>query len=168
MSKKLFVILLAVCVAALALGVFLVVRALTRTGADDPVQAVWRYQKAAMLYDADGMLKYSSEYNTAVLTDHAPRNTDLKDYLKKQYSSVNSRYAGKKLTYNAEITGEYSDGDAEYETLFAEYTARMPEAEKPDRFAQVKMTVFSENSKAFEITAYAVQAGGSWYYWKTD
>ncbi|MBO4794697.1 MAG: hypothetical protein J5547_01305, partial [Clostridia bacterium] len=91
-----------------------------------------------------------------------------KDYLKKQYSSVTSHYAGKKLTYNAEITGEYSAGDAEYETLFAEYTSRVPEAEKPDRFAQVKMTVFSENAKAFEITAYAVRAGGSWYYWKTN
>ncbi|MBQ6043808.1 MAG: hypothetical protein IJL41_06690 [Clostridia bacterium] len=168
MSKKLFVILLAVCVAAVALGTFLILRALTRTGADDPVRAVWQYQKAAMLYDADGMLKYSSEYNTAVLADHVPRNTDLKEYLKKQYSSVTSRYAGKKLTYNAEIAGEWSDGDEGYEILFAEYMDRVPDADIPLRFAEVRMTVFSENSKAFEITAYAVQAGGSWYYWKTD
>ena len=92
----------------------------------------------------------------------------LKEYLKKHYSSVTSRYAGKKLTYNAEIAGEWSDGDEGYEILFAEYMDRVPDADIPLRFAEVRMTVFSENSKAFEITAYAVQAGGSWYYWKTD
>ncbi len=166
MSKKLYYALLALCIAAIGAGLFLILRSQKKSGADDPTEAVWGYQRAAMLYDADSMLRYSSEYNLAVLNDHIPKGAELEEYLAKQYSSVSSRYAGKKLDRIAEIVGEYERGSEEYAQLCEEYLRRAPDAAAPTRFAEIKLVIYSDGAKTLELTAYAAETGGKWYFYK--
>ena len=66
-AKKKSAVVLALSVLLLGAAAALVLLTLLRPGASSPELAVQHYEEACMLYDADGMVRYSSDYNRYVL-----------------------------------------------------------------------------------------------------
>ena len=165
MSKKLYTALIAVLAAVIVAAAALIMLS-SRGGASAPAEAVWGYLKASMLYDAEGMINYSSPYNTDVLSDANPSSGSVEDYLKLQYSGSVSIYADSELTCSSRFVKEISKDDETYAELFADYLKRIPESEEPQAFATVSLEVFSDGAHALYFPGYAVKFGGRWYYFK--
>ena len=87
-AKKKSVVVLALSVLLLGAAAALVLLTLLRPGASSPELAVQHYEEACMLYDADGMVRYSSDYNRYVLyRSRTPESAgELKRYLKDIYA----------------------------------------------------------------------------------
>lgn len=66
-AKKKSVVVLALSVLLLGAAAALCAADAAASGASSPELAVQHYEEACMLYDADGMVRYSSDYNRYVL-----------------------------------------------------------------------------------------------------
>ena len=163
-AKKKSVVVLALSVLLLGAAAALVLLTLLRPGASSPELAVQHYEEACMLYDADGMVRYSSDYNRYVLyRSRTPESAgELKRYLKDIYAQQQSVYSGKEIEVRFSGT---ETGSEEYETLRAEY-ASVADASDVAAFARLKLTIYADGTQLVTRTDYAVKLGSRWYYYK--
>lgn len=152
----------------LAWGIFTAFKAFTaKGGAADPMTAVTENLKAGLLYDADGMVKYSSVYNKIKLSSGSEYTNDsaLKSYLEKQYNGMTPKYKAEDI-YTEGYAREYSKESGNYKKILAEYTEIVSGAEDNiDKVAMVYLTLYNGKTKNPREKCYiAVHENGGWYY----
>lgn len=137
-------------------------------GASDPESAAAEYVKASMVYDADGMVEYSSPYNKAVLYgDYASSDRLLKDHLNKAYEKIEKSGLTKdKITVTHISTVEYKEGDDKFAAYMERY-AEKADAGEVTAAAAVVLAVDNGTNEATH-TYVSVKIGGFWYYFYTQ
>lgn len=165
MSKKVFVFILCLLLATVAVFGAKIIKQVFAKGANAPEDAVWCYEKASMLYDVSDMMKYSSDYNISVLNDANPSNDSVEDYLKRLYEKTSSIYAFSKLTYSVTSKVYYERHEAEYGELLAKYLERSRNGDI-EEFCKVTLKVFENGEQRFSYPAYAVKYSGRWFFFK--
>ena len=168
MSKKLSVALIIIAGAAVLAAAALLIYAFASGGSNTPSGAIWGYERAAMLRDADGMIKYSSEYNICVLSDANPSSESLKSYLSRMYETAETSGYETELTCRVAKETRITRGSEQYAGLAAEYLRRVPDAEDIVEFAFVSLNIYSDNVKILTFNGYAVMTGGKWFYFKPE
>lgn len=156
-----------VCIIAgllIALGGILLFDAVI-SGAPTPEEAVANYQKAAMLYDVENMIEFSSDYNKIVL--YGNRETSdrlLSSYLRKGYEGYTAKYNEDELVFKLNSILEYERGESKYELIMKRYNDKIPNGtDDIDKIAVVSMTI--ENSDGATTRDYlAVKCGMRWFY----
>jgi len=163
-KKRLKFILCIAIGIALAAGVIFVL-GLVFQGASTPEEAIAEYEKAALLYDIDGMIEYSSQYNKVEL--YGKNETDdklLRDYLEKGYEGYKPQYEESEIDFKLLSVNTYSKGDVQYEEVMKKYDERVENgSEDINEIAIVRMTVIKGKN---EITRnyVAVKVGIRWYF----
>ncbi len=135
------------------------------SGASTPEEAIAEYQKAALLYDVEGMIEYSSEYNKVVLYgNNATSDRLLRSYLKKGYEGYQPQYTEDQISFRLVSVMEYEKGESKYESLMKRYDDKIANgSEDIKKVAVVSMTVIKGN----DITTrdyLAVKVGLRWYF----
>lgn len=164
-TKKLFIyILCAVLGIAIAFGVIIICDYIF-TGAPTPQEAIAEYEKAAILYDVDNMIEYSSEYNKIVL--YGNRETSdrlLSSYLKKGYVGNAPQYNESEISFKLISSLEYESGSKKYDEAMDKYCQKVENGrDSIDSIAIVKMTVVKGKSETTRNYV-AVKSGGRWYF----
>ncbi|MDD4125381.1 MAG: hypothetical protein PHW77_06645 [Eubacteriales bacterium] len=167
MNKKLFYALLFTAAAAVVTVAALIIIKLTATGADTPELAAWGYQKAATLRDAEGMMKYSSEYNKAVLERVNPTDGKLVDYLKRLYAEAPGDYKEAGLTCRSSELVYYQKGSDRYDELLDVYRTLVPLGEA-EEFCALTLTISYEGRLLLTYPALTVKTNGRWYFFKLN
>lgn len=163
MNKKLYVSLLTLALLLVCAGAFLIIKEVTTQGGDDPVDAVWSYERASMEGDAGGMLRFSSGYNIARLQYRNPSDEPLKDYLDRLYDSTRSIYEDADLSYSLVDTYVIGENEAAFASLIEKYRTEDTKT-VIEGFAYVKITVFANGVRKFDFPSYAVKTDGRWFY----
>ena len=169
-KKIMYLICIIIGIAVAVLGVLLFDFLIT--GAPSPEEAVAEYQKAALTYDVDNMIEYSSEYNKTVL--HGNQATDdktLKDYLEKGYEGYSATYDAGKMSFKLVSVLEYNKGEGRFDEITADY-AEKASLDDVTAAAIVRMTIYNGR---YETTRdyVAVKCGSRWYFayalsWQTE
>ena len=168
MSKKLSIVLIVTAGAIVLIAAALLIYAFASGGSKTPSGAIWGYERAAMLHDADGMIKYSSEYNISVLSDANPSSESLKSYLSRMYEMAETSEYETELDCKVAKETRLTRGDDRYAELAAEYLRRVPDAQEIEEFAFVSLNIYSDNIKILTFNGYAVLTGGKWFYFKPE
>lgn len=163
--KKLIIYLLCAIVGlGVAFGI-IVIADLAVTGASTPAEAIKEYEKAALLYDVDGMIEYSSEYNKIVL--YGNRETSdrlLESYLEKAYVGKTPKYNEDQISFKLISSLEYERGSRKYEESLRKYNDRIENgSDSIDAVAIVKMCVVTDGEE--KTNQYlAVKCDGRWFF----
>ena len=114
-TKKVLTYLLCALVGVLvAVGLILLANFIF-TGASSPEEAIAEYERAAILYDIDGMIEYSSPYNKIVLYGNRETSDRLLDsYLKKGYDGKTPQYTENDIKFGLISVLEYEKGSKKY------------------------------------------------------
>lgn len=163
MSKKLYIVLLTLFLMLALLGAFLIIKEVMTEGGDDPVDAVWSYERASMEADAGEMLRYSSGYNIAMLEYRNPSDEPLEDYLERLYDSTRSIYEDANLSYSLIDTYEIGSAEPLFVSLLEKYRTE-DEKTAIESFAYVKISVIVNGTRKFDFPAYVAKTDGRWYY----
>lgn len=134
-------------------------------GAATPQEAVAEYQKASLLYDVDGMIEYSSEYNKIVLHGFtATSDRLLRAYLNQGYEGYEAAYKEEDLAFKLVSVLEYEQGEGRYDEIIEKYCQRVENGkDSVDAVAIVRMTV--ETGKSTTTRDYiAVKNGFRWFF----
>lgn len=157
-----------ICIAAaivFAAAGFIVYRYIHRTGAGSASEAAEEYTRAAMLYDSEGIAKYSSEYNSRIMYPSGEGNAEkLAEYLAKLYSgaATSSMYSAGSFTLETAACNYYDEGDDEFAEITARYSEKADSGEIT-RAARVRLKITS-GGKTDERNITVVKYGGRWYY----
>lgn len=145
------------------LGVYLV--GLIFSGAPTPEKAVAEYVKAHNLYDIDGMIEYSSQYNKIQLYEKRETNNRLlKAYLKKAYSGATPRYTEDEIGFALISVIEYEPETETFKTQMERYDkVTKGGSEEIEKTAVVKMKVVTGDITT-EQEYLTVKIGSRWYY----
>ncbi len=135
------------------------------TGSDTPQEAVKDYLTASLVYDIDGMIKYSSDYNKTVLYGNKETSDELlKVYLKKAYEDKKAPYTESDIKVQLVSSLEYDIGEGKYEEIMKKYKEKDATAEeKVERFAIVEIVLTKGDSQT-KAKYLAVRSDGRWYY----
>lgn len=136
-------------------------------GADTPQEAVAEYLKASLLYDVNGMIEYSSDYNRTVLYGNRELTSsysELEEYLIKAYDGYEPQYKENEISFQLVSVLEYKPEEAKFEEIMKKYIQKDADAkENVEAFAIVEMTVIKGETKT--TTKYlAVKSGIRWFY----
>ncbi len=133
------------------------------SGAPTPEEAISNYQRAALTYNIEDMIEYSSEYNKTVL--YGNRETSdklLRQYLKKGYEGYTTPYELDKINFKLVSVLEYEKGEGRFEEITQLYSEKA-DIENIKKAAIVRMTV--DNGKSDTTRDYlAVKCGMRWYF----
>lgn len=136
----------------------------TFDGASSPEKAVAEYERAALLYDIDDMIEYSSEYNKTVLYGNQKTTDKLLDaYLTKAYADNVAQYSESEISFKLISSLEYEKGSKKYEEAMKKYTQKADDADKIDKIAIVRMTVVKGDSETTR-NYLAVKCGTRWFF----
>ena len=163
--KKIFIYLFCAIIGiGVAVGVIFVAD-LAVTGASTPAEAIKEYEKAALLYDVDGMIEYSSEYNKVVLYgNNKTSDRLLADYLEKAYIGKTSKYLENEISFQLISALEYEKGSRKYEEALRKYDEKIENgSDSIESVAIVKMKVIT-GTDALTKDYLAVNIDGRWYY----
>ncbi len=153
-------------IAVAALGILVYNLVADNSGADTPEEAVAGCQKADLLYDVDGMVRFSSEYNRIAKGGKGMSEAELIAHMNKLYSNTESSYSEENISFQLEYIREYPRNEGKYNLIMDKYCQMVPDGrEKIDKVAIVHMTVFNgvtKNPKAKDYVA--VHQDGKWYY----
>lgn len=134
-------------------------------GAPTPQEAVADYQKAALLYDVDGMIEYSSYYNKIVLYgNNETSDRLLSAYLKKGYQGYEAPYKAENISFTLISSLEYEKGEGRYDEFMEKYCQKVPNGrDEVDSVALVKMNI--NTGKSDTTREYiAVKIGMRWFF----
>ncbi|MBQ1206380.1 MAG: hypothetical protein IIX67_04160 [Clostridia bacterium] len=163
--KKIIIYLLcAVIGVGVAIAVIFIAD-LAVTGGSTPAEAIKEYEKAALLYDVDGMIEYSSEYNKVVLYDNRETSDRLlEDYLTKAYVGRTPKYSESEISFQLISSLEYEKGSRKYEESLRKYNEKIENgSDGIDSVAIVKMKVIT-GSNVLTKDYLAVNVNGRWFY----
>ncbi len=164
-TKKVLTYLLCALVGVLvAVGLILLANFIF-TGASSPEEAIAEYERAAILYDIDGMIEYSSPYNKIVL--YGNRETSdrlLESYLKKGYEGKAPQYSENDIKFGLISVLEYEKGSLKYEEAMIRYTQKVKDGDNDiDKIAIVKMKVTKGDNETTRQYL-SVKIGSRWYF----
>ena len=162
-TKKLLIYLLCAVIGVIVAAGVILVANLVFTGAPSPEKAVAEYERAAILYDIDGMIEYSSEYNKIVL--YGNRETSdrlLKSYLNKGYAGKSAQYSESDIKFALVSSLEYEKGSKKYDDAIDKY-AEMVENADIDKIAIVKMKITKGTNESTREYV-TVKINGRWYF----
>jgi len=134
-------------------------------GALTAEKAVTGYLKASMIYDANNIVKYSSDYvkvNFYRSKDFS--NNDLKDKLKKQYAEAINIYANSKISFSIISKIEIDKDSEEYATIVDNYKYITGKDANFSDVRQITVKIFIDGKENPKVTAYAIKSGISWFY----
>lgn len=157
-----------ICIAAalvFAAGGFIVYRIAHRNGAGSATEAAEEYTRAAMLYDSEGIAKFSSEYNSIIMYPSGGGDPEkLAGYLAKLYSNAatSSIYSDGSFSLESAACSYYRDGDAEFGDITAKYAQKADAGGITDA-ARVRLRI-TAGGKSDERNITVVKYGGRWYY----
>ena len=162
--KKTFIYILCVVLGiALAAG-GIIIFDMAFAGASNPEKAIAEYERAAILYDVDGMIEYSSEYNKTVLYGNQKTSDRLlKAYLNKAYADNEPQYGESEISFQLVSSLEYEKGSKKYDEAMKKYTQKADNGDNVDRIAIVRMKVIKGDSETTR-NYLAVKTGGRWYF----
>ena len=163
--KKFIIFLLCGAIGiGVALGIIFVVD-LAITGASTPAEAIKEYETAALMYDIDGMIEYSSEYNKVVLYGNKQTSDRLlEDYLEKAYVGKTPKYELDEIEFKLVSALEYEKGSRKYEEALRKYNEKIENGSASiDSVAIVKMKVRTGDTE-LNKDYLAVNIGGRWFY----
>ena len=154
-------VIIGVLVALLGLYLFDIIF----SGAPTPEKAVAEYVKAHNLYDIDGMIEYSSQYNKVQLYEKRETNNRLlKAYLKKAYDGATPRYSEKEIRFALISVIEYEPDTETFKTQMERYDlVTKGGSEEISKSAVVKMKVVTGDIST-EQEYLTVKIGGRWFY----
>ncbi len=160
-------IMFALCIAlgiCLAAAVIFVLD-LVFQGASTPEEAIAEYEKAALLYDIEGMIEYSSYYNKVELFGkNDTTDEQLRDYLKKGYEGYTPQYKEEELDFKLLSVHEYESGSAQYEEAMKKYNERAKNGgEEIEKIAIVRMAI-TKGKNTTTRNYVAVKVGFRWYF----
>ncbi len=163
-KKVLIYILCAVIGVAIAAGLIIGFDAVF-SGAPNPEKAIAEYEKAALLYDIDGMIEYSSDYNKTVL--YGNRETSdrlLESYLKKGYEGRSPQYSENEIKFALVSSLEYEKDSRRYNEAMIKYDQKVENgSDDISKIAIVKMTVTKGDTDTTREYL-AVKKGTRWYF----
>lgn len=134
------------------------------SGAPNPEKAIAEYELAAMLYDVDGMIEYSSEYNKTVLYGNQKTSDRLlKVYLNNAYTGKTAKYSESEISFQLVSSLEYEKGSKKYEEAMKKYSQKAEDSESIDKIAIVRMKVIKGGSESTG-NYLAVKTGSRWYF----
>ncbi len=129
-----------------------------------PEKAVEGYIRASLQYDADGLLRYASEYQITALGGNTEVDLDaLRELLKQNYEQAAEYRETGRITFESEVSERVEKGSARFEELLTEY-AYKGDPEKVDGFAVVTSKCYVDGKLKKTYYAVAVKCGGKWYY----
>lgn len=164
LKKFLIFLLCGIIGVGIAIGIIFVAD-LAFTGASTPAEAIKEYETAALLYDVDGMIEYSSEYNKIVLYGNKQTSDRLlEDYLEKAYVGKEPKYTPDEIVFKLISSLEYEKGSRKYEESLRKYNEKVENgSDSIDSVAIVKMKVITGRDE-FTKDYLAVNIGGRWYF----
>ncbi len=164
-AKKILVYSLCAVLGIVLAAVLIFVANMVFTGASSPEQAIAEYERAAILYDIENMIEYSSDYNKTVL--YGNRETSdrlLESYLKKGYEGKTPQYTESDIKFSLISVLEYEKDSKKYEDAMKKYTQKVENGnEDIDKIAIVKMTV-TKGTNETTREYLAVKISGRWYF----
>lgn len=164
-AKKRLIYVFCVVLGIVLATLLVVIGSAIFSGASTPEEAIAEYQKASLLYDIDGMIEYSSEYNKVVLYGNR-QTTDklLKPYLEKGYDGFEAKYTEDDIKFGLVSVLRYEQGDKKFETAIEKYNQKVENgSDDISEIAIVRMTVDTGKSKTTRDYV-AVKVGGRWYF----
>lgn len=168
-TKKLLIYILCAVVGLAIAFCVIVICDYVFTGATTPQEAIAEYEKAALLYDVDNMIEYSSEYNKVVL--YGNRETSdrlLSSYLKKGYEDNAPQYTEDEISFKLISSLEYESGSKKYDEAMEKYCQKIENGrDSVKAIAIVRMTVVKGTSETTRNYV-AVKSGGRWYFAYAD
>lgn len=134
-------------------------------GAPSAPEAIAEYEKAAILYDADNMIEYSSDYNKIVL--YGNRETSdrlLESYLNKAYADNEPQYKPDEISFQLISSLEYEKGSKKYEEIMDKYCQKIENGrDNIDTVAIVKMRIIKGGDDTTR-NYIAVKSGSRWFF----
>lgn len=129
-----------------------------------PERAVEGYIRASLQYDADGLLKYASEYQLTALKGNVEMDLDtLRETLKTGYEQAIEYRENGKITFESEVVKLIEPGTEGFDELLEEYAFKA-DPSKVEAFASVSARCYVDGSLHRKYSAFAVRCGGTWYY----
>ena len=130
-----------------------------------PQRAVEGYLRASLQYDADGLIKYASEYQLTLLKGNDPEmDTDaLRKTLRASYEQADAYREKGKITFQSEVGEPILPGNAEFDKLLEDYAFKADPSEVKT-FTLVTAHCYVDGKLRRTYFAYAVQIGNNWYY----
>ncbi len=164
-AKKTLIFLGCALIGIIVAAVLLYIFDLAVTGAPTPEKAIAEYEKAAILYDIDDMIEYSSEYNKIVLYGNKETSDRLlTDYLEKGYEGKTSQYASSEIGFKLVSAVNYEKGSKKYNEALEKYCQKVENgADTVDEISIVRMTVVKGTSETTRNYV-AVKIGSRWYF----
>ncbi len=133
-------------------------------GARSAEEAAASYLKAAMLFDADGMIKNASEYTKATLNGGTfSSDKELLDKLKALYADAESAYEGKKIKFKINEEREIDMHSTEGAEFIATYSS-LANADVISKITLINITVYADGNAVQKSNCYCIQTGGRWYF----
>ena len=163
-KKKLLYLLCAVIGIAVAAVLILIFNVIFQ-GASSPEAAVAEYERAAIIYDIDNMIEYSSQYNKVVL--YGNRETSdrlLYPYLKKAYADRTSQYSPEEIKFELISVLEYEEGSKKFEEICEKYDKKVENgSDEIEKAAIVRMTIVKGTNRTTRNYV-VVKVGMRWFF----
>lgn len=135
------------------------------TGANTPQEAAVKYLEASILYDIDGMIKYSSDYNKTVLYGNQETSDRLlRSTLTTAYKDIQQGYTADQLDFKLLSVTEFTKGEAKFDQIMEKYIEKDADAKDTvEKFAVVELVV-TKGTTTTTTKYLAVKCGIRWYY----
>ena len=130
-----------------------------------PQRAVEGYLRASLQYDADGLIKYASEYQLTLLKGNDPEmDTDtLRKTLRAGYEQADDYREKGKITFQSEVGELILPGNAEFDKLLENYAFKA-DPSAAESFTLVTAHCYVDGKLHRTYFVYAVQCNHKWYY----
>lgn len=133
-------------------------------GARSAAEAAASYLKAAMLFDADGMIKNASEYTKATLNGGTfSSDNELLDKLKTLYADAESAYDGKEIKFKISDEREIDMHSSEGAEFIATYSS-LANADAISKITLISITAYADGNAVQKSNCYCVMISGRWYF----
>lgn len=130
-----------------------------------PERAVEGYLRASLQYDADGLIKYASDYQLTLLKGNDPEmDTDaLRKTLRAGYEQADAYRENGKITFQSEVGEPILPGTDDFDKLLEDYAFKANPS-KVESFVLVTAHCYVDGKLKRTYFAYAVQCDHKWYY----
>lgn len=147
------------------IAVGILVGLLINNARSTPQRAVEGYLRASLQYDADGLIKYASEYQLTLLKGNDPEmDTDtLRKTLRAGYEQAAAYRENGKITFQSEVGESILPGNAEFDKLLEDYAFKADPL-AAEAFTLVTAHCYVDGKLHRTYFAYAVQCNHKWYY----
>ncbi len=129
-----------------------------------PERAVEGYLRASLKQDADGLLRYASDYQLTVLKGNTEMDLDaLRGMLERSYEQAEAFRETGRIRFESEVDAPIRPGGEGFDDLLAEYGYKADSSEV-ESFSLVTAHCYIDGRLSRTYFVYAVRCGGKWYY----